>query len=157
MRLALAFTGLFFLAASASAQVIYTPIQYQYGRDIGNPYYYGGHDPRVFAAAQSPQNTTQGQTYSDTIPFTNAAIYGYGPDDARNEANANIPRYFRKRDLLAGAIREPDGSAVVPADSVGIPTREVARPARSVGTILIIPKRLLTPPHATQAILAKAD
>src|SRR5947209_858311 len=115
MRIAAAFIGLFLLAASASAQIIYTPVQYQYGHDIGNPYYYGGHDPRVFRMAEAPNNTTQGQVYSDAVPFTNAAIYGYGPDDARNEANASIPRYFRKRDLLAGAIVQRDGSAVVPA------------------------------------------
>src|SRR5947209_5934401 len=44
MRVAAACMVLFILAASASAQVVYLPVQYQYGHDIGNVYYYGGHD-----------------------------------------------------------------------------------------------------------------
>jgi hypothetical protein len=157
MRIASAVVVLFVLAASASAQIIYTPVQYQYGHDIGNVYYYGGHDPRVFAAAESPQNNTPCQVYSDTIPFTNAAIYGYGPDDAHNEANAAIPRYFRKRDLFTGVARNPDGTVIIPADSAGIPTREVVHTSPTVAPIIIIPKHLLTPAPSAQLTLAKAN
>jgi hypothetical protein len=154
MRIAAVCAMMFIFAASASAQIIYTPVQYQYGHDIGNVYYYGGHDPRVFRMAEAPNNNTPDQVYSDAIPYTNAAIYGYGPDDARNEANQSIPRYFRKRDLIAGAVVLPDGSAVVPAESAGAPTRQIQRTPRYVAPILIIPKQLLNRPKSMQLAAA---
>ena len=47
------------------------------------------------------------QTYvfSDCLPYRNAAVYGYTSVDARNEANASMPRYFTKRDLLRYLVR----------------------------------------------------
>ena len=49
----------------------------------------------------------------------------FGRDDARNEANANVPPYFRKRDLLAAGTAQADGSVVVRAD-VSIRVRALA-------------------------------
>ena len=37
--------------------------------------------------------------YSDCRPGVNVSVYGYTSVDARNEAYANVPTYFRKRDL----------------------------------------------------------
>ena len=57
------------------------------------------------------------QTYvfSDCLKYRNAAVYGYTIDDARNEAMANLPLYFTKRDLLEAAVHAGDGTLVVPA------------------------------------------
>ena len=60
---------------------------------------------------------------------------GLTPDDARNEAYANVPRYFIKRDLM--------GSAVL------LPNREVAIPAQAPlpGTLQISPATAGPPPN----------
>jgi hypothetical protein len=112
-----ALVALLLLSAShSSAQVIYEPVQYQYGSPI--KYYYGGHDPRVLAAAEtyaSYRNAYHADgrhpdpfsvaanspivVYNDLFPYENAALYGYTPMDAMNEAYANVPRYFHKADL----------------------------------------------------------
>ena len=38
------------VVSSASAQIIYEPVQYQYGGQT--PFYYGGNDPDMFRFAQ---------------------------------------------------------------------------------------------------------
>lgn len=168
------------LASSASAQIIYKPLQYQY-EAFGQKFYYGGMNPRVFTFAErrafaeqylrygrhpfgapgygdnarfSPKVTV----YSDYLPpYVDAANFGFTPDDARNEALANVPRYFRKADLLKSAIVDCDGALIVPAQApdpavecrgtIDIrPYTGATQPATTQSTrILIIPKKLLQP------------
>lgn len=98
-------------------------------------------------------------TYTDLLPTAeNAYVHGFSVSDARNEAYANVPLYFRKRDLLASALPTPDGNLVVPAQAPlpgtieikpyhKAPTTQPATaPATTPSPILIIPKRLLNRP-----------
>lgn len=92
-------------------------------------------------------------TYTDLkAPGVNAYPYGFSISDARNTAYANVPLYFRKRDLMASAYRAPDGNVIVPAQAPGTieitpshgPTTQPATvPATTPSPILIIPKSLL--------------
>lgn len=133
------------IVSSASAQIIYEPVQYQYEAG-GTTYYYGGNNPAVHDYAREPYSAggTWGRTggyvfvggdirgYREVVTerprvFTdavgrgmiNARPYGFTADDARNEALAGLPRYFVKRDLLRGA-QYRDGAWRVPARSAGI-------------------------------------
>jgi len=145
----------------ASAQVVYEPVQYQYGSGH-NVFYYGGSDPNVIRRGlwacggytlpygkpvpidvqQQMTNCDCGQgfyragagiferdswdgglparVYSDALPRRNAALAGFTPSDARNEAYANVPRYFRKVDALKTAHVDETGAIIVPA----IPVRD---------------------------------
>jgi hypothetical protein len=162
------------LSSSAFAQVFYAPVQYQHALGYGDAkYYYGGSNPLVrrFATMHVGYGTTlhnfdggntfdqpspmfyRSEVYTDFIPFQNAANFGYTPADARNEAYANAPRYFRKADLLAGAVRQPDGSLVVPADAGGVNAPAPMYSASTMrsagagkGQIIIIPKSMLDRP-----------
>lgn len=148
LKAALLFTVV--LGSAATAQVVYTPVEYQYG--TGNDrYYYGGSDPRVHeraaraAAARAIRGVanTLPQVYSDALPFQpNAAVYGVTASDARDQAYASVPRYFRKKDLVGKV--EADGSITVPAtapQAVSTPvTRPAATPTTKPGVIIIIPK-----------------
>src|SRR4051812_6193444 len=87
--------------SSASAQVIYEPVQYQYGQH--EKYYYGGTDWRVFARAQRDGcQRVYGREvfqrpvriYNDCIANWNAAIFGYTMNDASNDAYQSVPTYF---------------------------------------------------------------
>jgi len=124
-------------ASSASAQVIYTPVQYQYG-DVMR-YYYGGNSAHQFAfvdrlACRNGYPSSMNDNYTslrstigaisenpvvltDCMPLRNAAVYGYTANDARNEAYANVPRYFRKGDLINAATVAADGTLVVSAQA----------------------------------------
>lgn len=94
-------------------------------------------------------------TYTDLMaPGINAYPYGFSISDARNAAYANVPLYFRKRDLLASAYRTPDGQVIVPAQaplpgtieitpSHGPTTQPATAPTTTPSPILIIPKGLL--------------
>src|SRR5687767_8084790 len=97
-------------ASFANAQIIYEPVQYQYGEG-NHRYYYGGSDAAVFAYAEHQRRLDEltdipahsqrythayvhhrliGQldrVYSDVVPYTNARVYGYLPVDAANDAN----------------------------------------------------------------------
>lgn len=164
------------LASVANAQIIYEPVQYQYGGQ--NPYYYGGSDPRVHDSALHPwaPGTTWGRgngfafrssnlhthravvterprTFTDALPFQNAWVYGFTANDARNEAYARQPRYFRKADLIQAARPDDSGRGLVvpahwaelpPAGTILIrPTSRHALEHRGVRPVLIIPKDLL--------------
>ena len=157
--------------SSASAQVFYEPVQYQYQYGP-HTFYYGGHNPRVFdfaaseirsqdytSVATTQHVTPRGYVYSDSVPFANLADRSYTgyatftANDARNEAYNSVPRYFRKRDLLRAAVVTEDGSLVVPAHAQPIYDIKVVRPfaveAAPVvprGTILVIPKKWLDKP-----------
>ncbi|HXE52238.1 MAG TPA: hypothetical protein VN541_04450 [Tepidisphaeraceae bacterium] len=96
-------------------------------------------------------------TYTDLLPpGVNARPYRFTQGDARNEAYANVPLYFRKRDLLASAVRGPDGHLIVPAQAPLPGTIDIhpyhgpnTMPASTKSEpqpILIIPKRLLNKP-----------
>lgn len=125
--LAICFLGL--CGSIAEAQVIYEPVQYQFGGQ--NAYYYGGSDLRVHATAgqlsaqpgfgrsegfafasgnvttHREVNNDRPRVFDDRLPGVNATIYGVTIDDARNAAYQNSPTYFRKRDLPA-ALRRGD-------------------------------------------------
>ena len=124
------------VASSARAQVIYEPVQYQFSN--GMTYYYGGNDPsmhhyiehvkcrngypsEVTGHHHNSLRHTVGQigehtyVFSDCLMYRNAAVYGYTAVDAHNEAMANLPRYFTKRQLLESAVHVGDGTLVVPA------------------------------------------
>ena len=173
----------FTLSSASLAQTIYAPVQYQYGEGR-HRYYYGGSDPSVFAMAERrraldefsdyPYSSTRynyaylhhrliGQldrVYSDVVPYTNARVYGYLPVDAANDAYANVPRYFRKADLLRAAVELPDGSNVVPpqarpvVDENGDRLNRVAtKPVVKPRAILIIPKK---PARTSDKLVASA-
>jgi hypothetical protein len=166
------------LCSASSAQVIYAPVQSQY--QIGNcTFYYGGNNARVFQYAQAKLGElnkqeslyatwTEGRpggnylhrglineprqtTFNDAAPYQNAIVYGYTSVDARNDAYANVPCFFRMADLRAQAVPAADGvGVVVPAQAAGTidihPTHRVApatNPATQPKPVMIIPKKLL--------------
>jgi hypothetical protein len=166
-----AFLFLLSIASTSFAQVIYEPVRYQHGSEQ-NRYLYGGSDPRLhgFASVDASRvgyhygginfhrfdggNTfnqpspmyNRDRVYSDYVGRIDASLFGYTVADARNEAYANSPTYFRKADLLANAIVMPDGSRVVPnvAPIVTVePVRMYAPVQPRRGQIIIIPKNLL--------------
>lgn len=166
------------VASSASAQVIYEPVQYQYGEAM--KYYYGGSNPGMHAYADrvacrngypssmlnsySSLYNTVGQigerrlVLSDCMPYRNAAVFGYDANDARNEAYANVPRYFRKSDLLAAAIPAGDGTLVVPAQArpsaaaMAHDLRDAKPSDPKPRAILILPKKGLKKEGDTKAV-----
>ena len=136
MLRAAALTLLLVVASSASAQVIYAPVQYQYTNGV--TYYYGGSDAsmhhyiehvkcrngypsEITGRHHNGLRLTLGQigeqkyVFSDCLPYRNAAVYGYTACDARNEAYANVATYYTKRDLLNAGVVDADGTLVVPA------------------------------------------
>lgn len=162
------------LAPAAFAQVIYLPVQYQYGGQ--HKYYYGGSDPHIFARAERdaallafrPVSGALPRIYSDLFPYHNAYLFGFRASDAYNEAMRNLPRYFTKADLLDSAV-EVDGALVVPpapprlapwAAYPAAPVAPAASPAprkERKGVIIIIPKKPARPsPEARPAMLVCA-
>jgi len=168
------------LASSASAQVIYEPVQYQYEAG-GQHYYYGGTNPEIHRWAQTPvggagrwgrtnglafvsgdidrnravreENTVR--AFTDAMPFVNAHVYGFTATDARNEAYFNVPLYFRKGDLLNAAVRVDGGAYVVPAQAQPIRIeRDASGRPRAATTaprpVMIIPKDKFQPPQPKQ-------
>lgn len=163
-------------ASLASAQLIFQPVQYQYGGQ--NPFYYGGSNPRVIALGNQPACGDYGRVhgwpfisangithrevgteplrvFADCIGngFVNAHIYGYSINDARNEAYRSVPLVFRMSDLVARAQQDADGTLVVPPtapynDARGtIEIRPYVRPLhREPRPLIIIPRRLLDEP-----------
>ena len=158
-------------ASSSFGQIIYEPVRYQYGDQ--NKFYYGGSDPRIIQQAMGPRDAAgrwgrvhgydfvsgnidthrevcseAERTYTDALGFQNARIYGFTATDARNEAYANIPTYFRKSDLLNAGV--PVGRMwVVPAQAQPIPSDPNARITVTGGRamaprpIMVIPKKAL--------------
>ena len=157
----------------AGAQTIYAPVQYQYGSGE-HRYYYGGSDPAVIYRAERQRRLDEmsdhsygsqryndaylhfrliGQldrVYSDVVPYMNARVYGYLPQDAANDANANVPLYFRKANLMRASVVQPDGSRVVPADARPVVidrdddngARAATRPGEiKPRAIIVIPKK----------------
>ena len=169
-------------SSSAFAQVIYQPVQYQFSTGHGDQtYLYGGTNPYIHSIArrcvpysyagnlhnfdggnsfgQPSPMYDRSEIYSDCVGGTlNARYFGWTEADVRNEAYANAPRYFRKADLLASAVRQSDGSLVVPATAPHYvaPAAPVSEPVSSNysrvpgmparGQIIIIPRNLLDRP-----------
>lgn len=170
-HLFLGLSSLLFCALS-HAQVVYQPVQSQYRTEHGT-YYYGGSNPVVherarhaldcFYDAGSGRPGVYGvgsvhrdlisrppqYVISDCAPYVNASVYGYTSVNARNEAYARVPRFFRMDALFASARPADDGIGyVVPAQAQGtvmIRASGSAAPATSPATqpkaILIIPKK----------------
>jgi hypothetical protein len=171
-------------ASSAFAQIFYEPVHYQYSTGNGDEKFcYGGSDPRVLYYAnndcpayhygginfhrfdggtsfnQPSPMYQRDRVFSDCVRGLDASYFGYTCADARNEAVANAPLYFRKADLINSAIREPDGSLTVHSSGPIYVARVHAAPARSPrdmstrpttrptsGQVIIIPKKLLDRP-----------
>ena len=171
------------LASAASAQVIYEPVQHQYGT-----VYYGGSNPALIDAARrtcaddlaapglpyfyrsfgyiplpTPVYAGIGNKVVDIPPLAvcdcgNYYHLGFTPDEARTQAYDNVPRYFRKADLLASGV-EKNGVLTVPAvpprhgsieikpmpSAAGPSSGAVTAPSTQPAPILIIPKKALNP------------
>ncbi len=145
------------ISSSASAQVVYEPVQYQY-QSGGQSYYYGGSDPRMHWAANAESGLSSWgrsngyafhsarldthrevsaepvRVFADQMPTQNARFFGYSVDDARNQAYANSYTYFRKADLLKTAQRQADGTWSVPAQPPAPGTIEI-RPYKPAAAI----------------------
>lgn len=167
------------LCSGASAQTVYEPVQSQY-RVGDRSYYYGGSDPRAHDYARrrlacldtGTRYLREGRfgvglvrrgligeppqyTVSDCAPYLNGIVYGYTSVDARNDAYASIPRFFRMADLAAAAVPAGDGvGVVVPAQAPGTigirpSAPRAAPPASGPATrptpVMIFPKKALEP------------
>ena len=171
--LATVITAIALSAASSRAQIIYEPVQYQYGDQ--SKFYYGGTDEHVFARAAAPSDTGADwgrvhgydfvsgdawvhrevtdqpvRVYSDALPTQNATLYGFTATDAANVANASVPRYFRKADVIAAA-RQTPGLLIVPARAV-LPAAPPAAPGEKTKSpattqpLIILPSTILPGP-----------
>ena len=171
------------VSSSASAQVIYEPVRYQYGDAL--KYYYGGNNGAMHAYADQvlcrngyPSSmygnytslyNTLGQigekklVLTDCMPLRNAAVFGFDANDARNEAYANVPRYFRKGDLLNAAVTAADCTLVVSAQAMpraegGMRDMRSASPVEpKPRAILILPKKGLKKDGDTKAVIYSAS
>lgn len=172
--------------SSASAQIFYEPVEYQYDAG-GTPYYYGGSNPTVHQYARLPYNAagTWGRVngfafasgdmrvhrevsnepvrvFTDATGLVNAHLLGYTIDDARNDAYANASRYFVKRDVPAMAHRQ-DGHWVVPASATPIRVyksngMEVTPPPSTMPKpLLIIPRDAIQRAQPSNNKMARAD
>ena len=171
----LAFLAACLTGSAAFGQIIYAPVQFQYDRQ--NPFYYAGSDPEIFRLATQPVagaglfgrvrgyqfvgsyagrtdvhrevETYRPQIYTDAIPGYNAFLFGLTVDDVRNEANARVPRYFVKQDLIDAAVPTPGGLVVpptAPSVSGSIVIRPYVPPVALPDPVLILPRRLLDRP-----------
>ncbi len=167
MSRALAFVFCALVCAPAFAQVYYLPVQYQHS--VGNQtFYYGGSNPHLLRYGRQEAQIQiiasnngvfnhpyqeHSPVYSDVLPYRDMTDYGFTAANAANEANANVPRYFRKSDLLKAAIPQADGSYVVPADAQPVCAANAEpiqtnrpMPTTHKGEIIIIPKSMLNRP-----------
>jgi hypothetical protein len=155
MRCLIALSMVLVAASSSFAQTIYEPVHFQYGSG-DRTFYYGGTDPSTFRrGAFYGVRTIENEplrVYTDRLPYTNAATYGFTIDDARNEANNDVPRYFRMADIYAHSYT--DGAAVIvpsrpmtPVPQGTIEIRPYVRPVvRPMSPVIVIPKELLNKP-----------
>ncbi len=157
------------LAASVQAQTIYEPINVQYGGQ--NAYYYAGTDQRIHAAAAFPSavGAAWGRTggyafvsahravvertpriFTDALGSFDARVYGMTVDDVVNEANARVPRYFKKLDLINAAtprektmVVSPYAPAVQPQEKGSIIIKPWSGPLFRRGPVFVVPKGLM--------------
>ncbi|HVT87546.1 MAG TPA: hypothetical protein VHD56_01730 [Tepidisphaeraceae bacterium] len=174
-------------ASTSFAQVVYEPVKYQFDSH-GTTYYYGGTDLRIHAIANEPHSAgaTWGRVngydfvsadlhvhrevsnqparvFTDAVRNRDAAPFGFTADDARNEAYANVPRYFVKRDVPGMAVVKKDGSWSVPAAAVPVRVfksngQEIQiRSTPQPKPLLIIPKDMLQKPLPSDKQMVRAD
>lgn len=157
------------LAATSYAQTIYEPVTVQYGGQ--NTYYYAGQDPHIHQAATFPSapGAAWGRTggyafvnsrravvertpriFTDDLGSFDARVYGMTIDDVVNQANASLPRYFTKNDLVNSGNPQPDGTIVVSPyapKSTGSEPRIIIKPSQPPlfrrGPVLVIPKSMM--------------
>ena len=126
-------------APTASAQVIYEPVQSEYRTPHGK-YHYGGSDPQAHEWAWRRLECLRGSAgvhegrygygyihpkligsppeyvVSDCAPYLNATVYGMTANDARQEAYGTSAGYYKKSEILKEAVPAADGKGmVVPA------------------------------------------
>ena len=130
MRSIIALTVLGCLSSAASAQIVYGPVVTQYGGQ--NPYYYAGDNPLVHASAAYPSLPGASWGRHDGFAYTSARrivverhprvvteflgphgnpITDLTPADVQNAANARLPRYFSKAELLEQMADEQQDAA----------------------------------------------
>jgi hypothetical protein len=142
------------------------PAVFDYAVNLQQRYHVGQNSVRnigfnnVFVGTRSDTLLVHGlqghfpMTYSDLFaPGINAWLLGLTPDDVRNDAYANVPRYLRKIDMLESGVQTPDGHVFVPPQAplpgtiqimpYHAPTTQPAMTHPASGPILIIPKGLL--------------
>jgi len=164
MRLAVALVAIFVVSSSVSAQIVYEPVKFQYFQGkYGYVYYYPGSDPAMKRFIHGDTNVNPHQivtqdfrVYSDNLPRQNAAWQGYVVSDAYNEANQNLPGYYRKSDLLRAGRVDCTGALVVPAFAPGnscgnsgsgsMEIKPYVRPATGPHPVIVIPKDMLDKP-----------
>jgi hypothetical protein len=154
------------LAGQSFAQTIYEPVTVQHGGQ--NPYYYAGSDPAIHEAAKFPgaPGATWGRVngyafvsptrkvverrvrvFTDAFGTVNAAPYGLTPNQVVNEANARLPKYFRKSDLLAHAEVRQGVRVIAPTAPSAAPrgTIEIrpAPPHHFRGRVFVFPRSML--------------
>ncbi|MCL2640716.1 MAG: hypothetical protein FWD53_07720, partial [Phycisphaerales bacterium] len=81
--------------AVAFTQTFHEPPRYQFGRH--NEIYYGGTGVAPESARSLPARpaTIRTQIFSDYFPlFREVGRFGFSIDDVRNEAYANVPRFY---------------------------------------------------------------
>ncbi|HEY0007821.1 MAG TPA: hypothetical protein VGB55_03770 [Tepidisphaeraceae bacterium] len=127
-------------ASTAYSQTIYPPVQFQYFSE-NQTFYYGGDDPVILRRGAyfglRPLENEPTRIYTDALPNVNAANYGFTIDDARNEAYAALPRYYRKADGV-----EPETAVLPSRDNTGKGTIEIkpyVRPTQPPPRVLTLP------------------
>jgi hypothetical protein len=175
-KIAPVIVGVLLAGSVCSAAIVYEPVQYQYrrGSDI---YYYGGRHAHAVADAVDRSHALRYSdsnyqpctftfrtdrtpaVYSDAAPYMNLSVYGYTQTDAVNEANASLPRYFRKGDLMAAGKVTADGSLVIAANAIPVPRPVAAVPTTrpSTQSIIIIPRRPAPARTASPVVLTVAE
>ena len=153
--------------SAAPAQLVYEPVRIEYGD--AQPYYYAGDDRAIHAAAAFPsapgtswgrvggfafandrRRVTQrfARTFTDAFGSVDARPFGLTINDVANEANARVPRFFRKADLLASArdgIVSPTATAPTPRGTIDV--RPYGRPPLYPRRpLLVLPRALLDRP-----------
>ena len=156
------------LSSFASAQVIYEPVVVQHGGQ--NAYYYAGTNPSIHESARFPSapGAAWGRTggyafvsahravvertpriFTDAFGSFDARVFGMTIDDVVNGANANLPRYFRKGDLLQSA-KPRDGVLIVSPfapeaemDKGTIIIKPSSPPLFRRGPVLVIPRSMM--------------
>lgn len=167
--IALATLALASLTTVATAQVIYEPVAVQHGGQ--NTYYYAGTDTRIHDAAAFPSapGATWGRfggyafvnarravvqriprIFTDAFGTFDARVYGMTIDDVVNEANARLPRYFSKRDILNSGTQEGSATIVSPyatqpetATKGSIIIKPSSPPLFRRGPVLVVPKSMM--------------
>ncbi len=151
--------GVVAVASLASAQTFYQPVQYQYRTTTGHTFYYGGNNPQLLQWASNPccyrpalrafgfipvPRSTHPFTAIPYLPVDQPprvisdcdplGVTGLTIADARNQAYARVPLYFRKG---GPAEQLPTPAEQMPAEPAPATAPQNPRPPQ--GTIDIRP------------------